>query len=118
MDLPEFGVVGEATVLAMEPCPAVPPGRGNLVTGIFEHTSGSVIELYLDGAAEPIGCTANHRFWSKDREDYVETGELRSGVVVGMGLVFSGWAALRSQGYHLHGNFHAIEGRRRSLPGS
>ncbi len=79
MDLPEFGAVGEATVLAMEPCPAVPPGSGNLVTGIFEHTSGSVIDLYLEGAAEPIGCTANHRFWSKDREDYVEAGELRPG---------------------------------------
>ncbi len=79
MDLPEFGAVGEATVTAIGPCPAVPPGPGNLVTGIFEHEADNVIDLYLDGAKEPIGCTDNHRFWSEEREDYVEAGHLNPG---------------------------------------
>lgn len=79
VDLPEFGAVGEAKVISIGPCPPVPPGNGNVVTGIFEHEAGNVIDLYLAGTNEPIGCTDNHRFWSEDRQDYVEARHLRQG---------------------------------------
>jgi Protein of unknown function (DUF1557). len=50
-----------------------------VVTGIFEHEAGNVIDLYLAGTNEPIGCTDNHRFWSEDRKEYIEAGQLRAG---------------------------------------
>ncbi len=79
VDLPEFSALGEAKVVSIGPCPPAPPGSGNLVTGVFEHEANNVIDLYLSGASDSIGCTDNHRFWSDDRKDYVEAGQLREG---------------------------------------
>jgi hypothetical protein len=79
VDLSEFGAVGEAKVISIGPCRPVPPGNGNVVTGVFEHKADDVIDLYLSGADEPIGCTDNHRFWSEDWKDYIEAGQLRAG---------------------------------------
>ena len=81
LDLAEIGTGGEADVLAVEPCPAITPGPGAVVTGRFVHeTDGSdVVSLRLEGQPEPIGATANHPFWSLDRAAFVEAGNLAPG---------------------------------------
>jgi hypothetical protein len=35
LDMPEFGITGIATVLAIEPSPPIVDGPGNIVTGNF-----------------------------------------------------------------------------------
>jgi hypothetical protein len=50
-----------------------------VVTGRFAHSSADVIDLAVDGLAAPIGTTSNHRFWSEDRQAFVEAGSLAVG---------------------------------------
>ncbi len=75
----ELGADGDASVLAIDPCPTIRPGAGNVVTGTFAHSATNVIDVGLDGQDDPIGCTANHPFWSVDRDDFVAAGELQAG---------------------------------------
>jgi hypothetical protein len=79
MDLPEMGATGPARVLAIGPCPAIEPGPGRVVTGTFAHSAANVVDVRLVGLDEPIGCTANHPFWSEDRHAFVSAGELNAG---------------------------------------
>ena len=82
LDLPEMGAQGFATVLDILPCPAIEQDIGehrNVVTGRFIHqSSGNLIDLYVEGEPDPIGVTDNHRFWSVDRNEFVEAAELLS----------------------------------------
>lgn len=81
-DMEEVGAVGTADVVAIDECQQ-PPNRQNehhrLVTGKFKHQAKNVIDLYVEGQDEPIGTTANHPFWSEDRQAFVEAGSLRPG---------------------------------------
>ncbi len=81
-DMEEVGAVGFADVLSIDECPE-PPRRQNadhhLVTGKFEHDATNVINLYVAGEDDPIGTTANHPFWSDDRQAFVEAATLRPG---------------------------------------
>jgi hypothetical protein len=79
ISVPECGIDGNADILAIEPCPPIPAGPGEVVTGTFRHTSADVIDLHIAGLDEPIGVTANHRFWSEDRWDFVDAGQLVPG---------------------------------------
>ena len=79
LQMPELGVEGVAQVLAIEPAPAVEPGPGRPITGLFEHTSADGIDLFVTGQAEPIGVTREHPFWSEDRQDFIPAGELQPG---------------------------------------
>jgi len=80
LDLEELGASGPARVLSIEPCPPIQPGDGGrVVTGTFAHASANVVDLYVEGLSEPVGVTANHLFWSADREDFVAAGLLRVG---------------------------------------
>ena len=79
LDLPELGAAGPAQVLAIEPCPDIEPGNRPLITGTFEHTAANVIDLEIESEAAPIGTTDNHPFWSEDRQEFVEAGELKIG---------------------------------------
>jgi len=81
LDLPELGAQGLAKVTAIAPCPpldAVESGR-RLVTGTFRHEAANVIEVQVGSESQPFGCTDNHPFWSVDREQFVEAGQLRIG---------------------------------------
>ncbi len=85
LDLPEMGAQGEAEVTSITACPQIEPddGRGRpIVTGKFIHQSANVIDLHLDGLEKPIGCTANHPFWSEDRQEFIEAAELEQGEYV------------------------------------
>ncbi|MFN7768587.1 MAG: polymorphic toxin-type HINT domain-containing protein, partial [Planctomycetaceae bacterium] len=77
--LPELGAVGPAEVLAIEPCPPLASGPGRTVTGTFAHAAANVLDLEIEGLDTPLGCTANHPFWSADRQDFVPAGSLTIG---------------------------------------
>ncbi len=79
ISVPECGIDGRATVLAIGPCPPIPPGPGRVVTGTFRHASAQVLDLHVDGLSEPIGTTANHPFWSEDRQQFLRADELEIG---------------------------------------
>jgi hypothetical protein len=77
--LPELGAVGPAEVLAIEPCPPLASGPGRTVTGTFAHSAADVLDLEIEGLDTPLGCTANHPFWSADRQDFVPASSLTIG---------------------------------------
>jgi hypothetical protein len=79
IDLPDMGVSGQALVLAIEPCPELEEGDGDIVTGHFEHSRALVGELRVEGESKPIMVTPSHPFWSEDRKEYVEVSDLRPG---------------------------------------
>ncbi len=82
LDLPEMGAVGYATVLSVAPCPDPGPKPHpdcRLVTGVFRHSSADCVNVHVAGLASPIGTTRNHRFWSEDRQAFVEAGDLHPG---------------------------------------
>jgi len=81
LDLPELGAQGLAKVTAIDPCPALDAAESGrrLVTGTFRHAAANVIDVQVGGETEPFGCTDNHPFWSVDREQFVEAGQLQIG---------------------------------------
>ena len=79
IELPEMGVLGWAALVAIDEEVTMKDGSGNVVTGTFAHVSDNVMDLQLEGQAKPIGCTSNHPFWSVDRQDFVEAGQLMEG---------------------------------------
>ncbi|MBQ9874895.1 MAG: AHH domain-containing protein, partial [Thermoguttaceae bacterium] len=87
LDLPEVGCVGWAELVDADDSFEYREGVGNLVTGTFEHVANELLELTIEGDSKPITCTPNHPFWSVDREDFVEAGELLEGERL---LVFNG----------------------------
>jgi hypothetical protein len=46
------------------------------VTGTFHHQSAKTLDVHLDGHKNPIGCTANHLFWSADRQGFIRADQL------------------------------------------
>ena len=79
IELPEMGVLGWATLVAIDNQVEIKDGPGNVVTGTFAHVSDNVMDLQLEGQTKPIGCTSNHPFWSVNRQDFVEAGQLMEG---------------------------------------
>jgi hypothetical protein len=75
----ECGINGPARVLSISRCPPIKPGKGCVVTGTFKHAAVNVVDLYLVEQTEPIGTTANHLFWSEDRQRFIRTDTLRVG---------------------------------------
>lgn len=85
IDLYEMGAVGDAEVTYVGPCPPIQPGTGAVVTGTFKHQAdenSNVVNLKLEDQIELTGVTANHPYWSEDRQDFVEVGNLRVGELV------------------------------------
>jgi hypothetical protein len=82
LNMPELGAEGPATIRAVRPCPPLEPDNGTgrrLVTSVFRHAAANVVDLTTSGSDEPIGVTANHPFWSEDRQAFVPAGELQPG---------------------------------------
>jgi hypothetical protein len=82
LEYEELGISGDGEVLEILPCPPIPPRPSPnhcLVTTKFEHEAANVVDLYIEGLAEPIGVTTNHPFWSEDRQEFVQARELRIG---------------------------------------
>jgi hypothetical protein len=70
---------GQAEVRSIGPCPPIAGGTGRIVTGTFRHSAANIIDLHVDGLSEPIGTTANHPFWSIDRQSFVRADSLQPG---------------------------------------
>jgi hypothetical protein len=79
LDIPEMEAYGYATVSTIAPCPPIKPGPGSVVIGTYRHTSGDTLNIGVSGLDEPIGATADHPFWSHDRQQFIETGKLQIG---------------------------------------
>src|SRR5262249_49614212 len=79
VDIDEMQVHGYAQVSAVEPCPAIGDGPGYVVRSTFVRVANDLVELELDGAAEPLEMTAGHRIFSLDRHSWVPAIDLRCG---------------------------------------
>jgi hypothetical protein len=79
LDLEEFGAVGPAQVLSIDPCPPIEDGPGRVVTATFAHSSADILDIHVEGLSDPIGTTANHPFWSESRQSFVAAGSLGVG---------------------------------------
>jgi hypothetical protein len=79
LNLPEMGCEGQASIVAIEPCPELELGSGRLVTGLFRHSAGQLYDLSLDGSGDPIGITALHPVWSVDARAWISASELVAG---------------------------------------
>jgi Pretoxin HINT domain len=87
LELPEMGIVGNASVLAFAPNRLDTRlwhenQNGDYIdrpiTGKFEHQSPVVLWLNCPDI-EPIGTTPNHSFWSEDRQTYIKASDLQIG---------------------------------------
>ncbi|HVC96161.1 MAG TPA: RHS repeat-associated core domain-containing protein, partial [Pirellulales bacterium] len=77
--VPECDIDANAELLDVQPCPAIAKGSGRVVTGTFARSSANVIDLRVAGLDDPIGTTANHRFWCENRNSFVPAAELQVG---------------------------------------
>jgi hypothetical protein len=78
--VPECGIDGNAEVIHVGPCPPIRTAdSGRVVTGVWRHQSAQVIDLYIEGVEGAIGTTANHPFWSEDRQSFVRADALAEG---------------------------------------
>lgn len=87
LDLPEMGIMGNATVLDFAPNRLDTRlwhenRNGDYIdrpiTGKFEHQSPVVLWLNCPNI-EQIGTTPNHSFWSEDRQEYIRANDLLIG---------------------------------------
>jgi hypothetical protein len=88
LDLAELGAAGPAEILSIRFCPVLRPSPSphhRLVTGKFSHSSADILHVFVEGLPEPIGVTANHPFWSEDRQDFVPACELHPGETLARG---------------------------------
>ncbi len=77
ISLPHTEAVGVATVTAVEGCPMLPDGDGQLVIGRFEtRNARQLVRVTLSDGSEITG-TPIHPIWSEDRQDWVELGKLQ-----------------------------------------
>jgi hypothetical protein len=82
LDYPELGISGQGEILEIQPCPRIPPrpsAKHCLVTTKFEHEAATVVDLHIEGMPDGIGVTTNHPFWSEDRQEFVQAGNLHVG---------------------------------------
>jgi hypothetical protein len=82
MHLPELGAEGPATITAVAASPPIEPDDGTgrrLVTSVFRHAASNVVDVSTTGSDESIGATANHPFWSEDRQAFIPAGDLQPG---------------------------------------
>ena len=82
LSLPEMGLHGIATIVAVEPCPLIEPDDGTgrpVVTGTMQHLAANLLSVEVEGLPEPLGVTTTHPIWSEDRQDFIPAGLLTVG---------------------------------------
>lgn len=82
LNMEEMGVVGDAYVEAILPCPPIRHGEGNVITGVFAHEAdpdARILNVTFSDGTYLTGVTDNHPFWSIDRNDFVEIGDMNQG---------------------------------------
>jgi len=93
LDLVEMGLPEtlQARVVANEACPPIPPGPGCVVLTTVNHLNPNLYALTLEnsqGHQETVRPTGLHKFYSADRQSWVNTQDLKQGEPL-RGL--SGW---------------------------
>ncbi len=77
--VPELEASGLALVHAIEPCPVIASGTGQVVTArILTRQVSQLVELTLEDESTLAG-TPQHPIWSVERQDWVELGDLVAG---------------------------------------
>ena len=85
LELHEFGANGAARVVSICACPEIKQGLGEVVISTFAHpASHDILNVKIgdptdDAKAETIGVTANHPFWSVEKNAFVPIGSLKRG---------------------------------------
>jgi hypothetical protein len=84
LDLVEMGMSEhlQGEVLAVEPCPAIKPGRGRVILTTINHLNRYVLELTVEdgrGNQEKIRPTGFHKFFRATDGKWVSAEDLRSG---------------------------------------
>ncbi|MCL2640195.1 MAG: hypothetical protein FWD53_05060, partial [Phycisphaerales bacterium] len=77
--LEEMDVEGQAKVIAIEPCPAIEDGEGELVTATFTQNASDIRLLHIAGLDKPIEVTGSHPIFSEDRKDFIPVRDLLPG---------------------------------------
>jgi hypothetical protein len=75
----EMGIEGQARVLAVEPCPPLEQGEGELITATFMQEHIDVRLLKLEGLDQPIEVTGSHPVYSEDQHTFVPVKDLGRG---------------------------------------
>jgi hypothetical protein len=80
IEFPELDASGLALVHAIEPCPPIASGTGQVVTArILTRQVSQLVEITLEDGSTLAG-TPQHPIWSVERQDWVELGDLVAGV--------------------------------------
>lgn len=72
-------------MLAIEPCPAIVAGPGQVILTTVSHLNRDVRELTFkddDGRTEKVRPTGAHKFYSDDRKNWLSAGDLQVGEYV------------------------------------
>ena len=77
--LDEIGIEGPAYIAAVEPCPSIEKADGRVVTGTITHFNGYVLQITFGGSTDTLEPTQRHRFYSVDRDAWIQAGDLRVG---------------------------------------
>jgi hypothetical protein len=79
IEFPELEASGLALVRAIEPCPAIASGTGQVVTArILTRQVSQLVEITIEDGSTLTG-TPQHPVWSVEREDWAELGDLVAG---------------------------------------
>jgi len=79
LELPDMDMSGPVEVIAVEACPEIEDGQGSVITGTFQHLSNDLVNVHIDGQAEPIGATSQHPFWSETQQAFIPASQLQIG---------------------------------------
>jgi hypothetical protein len=97
LELRELGISGPALVVAVEACPPIDAGAGEVVTGTFTHLNAFVMQVGILSSDEVLEPTRQHPFWSVDRQEWVQAAELWVGerLLTPSGPVHVAWLAAK-----------------------
>jgi len=68
----------QAYVIGVAPAPHIAPGAGRVVLATYAHQD-EIVSIRFAGAADPVDSSPWHRFYSRDRIEWVDARNLRVG---------------------------------------
>jgi RHS repeat-associated protein len=68
----------QAYVIGVAPAPHIAPGSGRVVLATYAHHD-EIVSIHFDGAADPVDSSPWHRFYSRDRIEWIDARNLRVG---------------------------------------
>ena len=79
INYPKLGVEGWGRLMSVRGPPEIKDGEGRVVLTTMSLQSTAVVELWLEGADDPVRPTENHEFFSLDRNDWFSAKDLIPG---------------------------------------